>query len=653
MRRVGLLGAGAGALVVAMACGESDGGGGPPVAGSGGTNTGGAAGAGAVGVGGSSGAGAFAGTGGIPPADAGTCPNVTVPNVDSAKIELSPGKDAYSVALGWSGGIPGTQVFAEAASDAAGTSFQTVMAPMDVSLSAGTAAVDKTTPDIFLRLVATVDGNCRVEGPVVRLAKPDYADAATWQNGWIRVVSHTHSIADVKSDVGGPVYANRINWFNGCFQTLGNDAACHELLLRSFSESGLEWLMAAAKDHGIGAVIVTDHDNVGLWYTDTFRKYDKADPSGPSVIHGMEWTSALGHLTVVGNFLPQIAKTAKITDLATAKQVHSATPLPPDSCDDTDENHKVNSPAFDGPDAPCKRADHRGHGDDPPTVAEAKASIQKLKAAGALVYINHPTQNALIEPPMKWQLDNLDLVDGAEVNTPDPTLTNMNAPEWWRDQGLQAGRRWVGIAGTDCHVNGTPYTGSTGCSSFHGLIDLTHMDAPYMWVKPLTSTSAAANNAPNLVVAALREGRVTVVQDIDPAVVADVTIDANGDGSYDYWGGSVLPACEQPSRTSFDVKVLVKPVQTHNYNVSVWRNGVETKLLQDTKLNAGQVWSGTTSIDRVGDVPAGAKLGYVMVQVRENKTLAPDNDAGFVNPIFFEPAKSNAVACDTRKADGS
>ncbi len=652
MAKLGWVGASASALIVAMACGESDSGGGPGRSGgSGGADAGSSGGVGAAS--GSGGAGAFAGTGGIPPADAGTCPNVAAPSLDNAKIELNAGKDDYNVLLTWSGGSAGTQVFAEVAPDAAGTSFQAVMAPVDALLSAGTATVNKTSPDIFLRLVATVDGNCRVEGPAVRLAKPDYADPATWGNGWIRVVSHTHSIADVKANSGGPVYANRINWFNGCFQTLGDDAACHQLLLRSYSESGLEWLMAAAKGHGIGAVIVTDHDNVGLWYTDTFRKYDKADPSGPSVVHGMEWTSALGHMTVVGNFLPQIPKTANITDLATAKQVHTATPLPPDKCDDTDENHNVNSPTFDGPDAPCKRADHRGHGDDPLTVAEAKSSIEKLKAAGALVYINHPTQNAVIEPPMKWQLANLDLVDGAEVNTPDPTLTNMNAPEWWRDQGLQAGRRWIGIAGTDCHVNGTPYTGSTGCSSFHGIIDLTHMDAPFMWVKPLASTSAAASNAPNLVVAALREGRVTVVQDLDPAVVADVTIDANGDGAYDFWGGSTLPACEQPARTSFDVKLLVRPVQTHNYNVSVWRNGVETKILQDTKLSAGQVWSGTTSIDRVSGVPTGAKLGYVMVQIRENKTLAPDNDAGFVNPIFFEPANPSAVACDTRKTDGS
>jgi hypothetical protein len=356
---------------------------------------------------------------------------------------------------------------------------------------------------------------------------------------------------------------------------------------------------------------------------------------------------------VVGNFLPQIPVTSNITDLATAKQVHENTPLPSDVCDDTDENHDVNSPAFDGPDAPCKRPDHRGHGDEPLTPDQAQASILALKAAGALVFINHPTQNALIEPPMKWQLSNLDLVDGVEVNTPDPTLTNQNAPEWWRDQGLQAGRRWVGIAGTDCHVNGPPYDGDTGCNSFHGIVNLSHMDAPYMWVKPLTSTSAVSNNAPELVVAALREGRVTVVQDIDPAVVADVTIDANGDGAYDYWGGSTLPACEQPARTSFDVKVLLRPVQTHNYNVSIWKNGVETKILQDQELPAGQVWSGGTTLDRAQDLPAGASFGYVMVQVRENKSLATDNDAGFVNPIFFAAPNASAVACDTRRRDGS
>ena len=54
--------------------------------------------------------------------------------------------------------------------------------------------------------------------------------------------------------------------------------------------------------------------------------------------------------------------------------------------------------------------------------------------------------------------------------------------------------------------------------------------------------------------AAIREGRVTVVQDVDPAVVADLGIDVNDDGLIDYWSGSVVPACEQPSRDAFTTK---------------------------------------------------------------------------------------------------
>ncbi len=627
------------ALFLPAACGSGGGGGG--------------SGGGGTGAGGSGGAGGSAGT----TQDGGaTCDGLPTPELTRAKIELSPGQDAYAVTLEWTapGAGPEDVVIAEVLEDRVTSVPLKAMNAVPAISGAGTALVDKLLADIFLRLRIerpTVAG-CAAETSVVRLAKPDYADPATWGDGWIRAVSHTHSIADIKQNAGPPVHANRINWFNGCFDVAGDDAACHALLLRSFSESGLTWLMEAAKDKGISAVIVTDHDNVGLWFTDTFRQYDKANPNGPSVVRGLEWTSALGHLTVVGNFLPEIPVSASVQDLATAKQLHGLVPLPPDNCDDTDENHDINSPFFDGPDAPCKRADHRGHGDDPLTVAEAKTAISALKARGALVYANHPTNESYIEPPMKWQLENLELLDGVEVGTPDPTLTNQNNPEYWRNQGLQAGLRWVGISGTDCHVNGGPYTGSTGCNSFHGLVNLTHMDAPYMWLKPLGSTSHAANNAPELVVAALRDGRVTVVQDIDPAVIVDLTIDANGDGKIDYSSGSTVPACEQPNRIEFDVTVRIKPVQTHDYNVSVWINSQETKILQDTQLVQGQVWQGSTKYRRDQDRPSGAARGYVMVQVRENKTLQPDNDAGFANPIWFEAADPVPAACDTRTENG-
>lgn len=590
--------------------------------------------------------------GGVP-----TCADPpAAPALGLARIQESPGEDLYVVELAWDapGSDPTDEVSAEIASAPSGAAWAAAMAPVAAGDGEGTARADKLLPDLFLRLRIARGGDpaCAATSPAVRLARPDDADPARWGDGWIRVVSHTHSIADLKEDVGGPVHANRINWFNGCFDELGDDDACHELLLRSFAESGLTWLMDAARDKGIGAVIVTDHDNVGLWFTDTFRQYNRADASGPSVVHGLEWTSALGHLTVVGNFLPDVPADADVYDLATARAVHQATPLPPDACDDTDENHDVNSPAFDGPDAPCARADHRGHGDDPPTVEQARASIEALRAAGAMVFINHPTNDAFVEPPMKWQLDNLDIVDGVEVNTPDPTLTNQDAPEYWRIQGLEAGRRWVGIAGTDCHVNGPPYDGDTGCNSFHGITDLTHMDAPYMWVKPATSTSHAASNAPDLVVAALRAGRVTVVQDLDPAVVVDLAIDANDDGLIDYVSGSTIPACEQPERDAFEVQVRVRPVQSHDYNVSIWRLGVEEKILQDTAITAGTVWLGTTTLSRSEHLPAGAPRGHVMVQVRENVSFNTDDDAGFANPIWFEAADPDAAPCDTRDVDG-
>jgi hypothetical protein len=632
-------------LATTWRCGSDGGSPGNPLPGAdsglGGSAQGGAAGGGAGGAGGSAGHAA--------------CDDLTL-TLQTAKIELSPKLDDYGVLLEWtvSSGLSGDQVIAEVADTPAAQNFIQVMSPAAADSGQAIAQVDKLMKDIYLRLrwERPAAGECSRVTPAVRLAKPDYADPADWGNGWIRAVSHTHTIADVKANSGGPVYANRINWFNGCFQQLGDETACHQLLLKSFSESGLEWLVAAAKDKGIGTVIVTDHDNVGIWYTDTFRKYNQASTTGPSVVHGLEWTSALGHLTVVGNFLPAIPASSSIFDPMTAKLVHTSTPLPKDVCDDTDENHNVNSPFFDGPDAPCKRADHRGHGDEPLSVSEATASIVALKQAGALVFANHPTNDAKIEPPMKWQLENYELLDGVEVGTPDPTLTNRNNDVYWREKGLQLGHRWVAIAGTDCHVNGGPYTGNTGCNSFHGIVNLTHMDAPYMWIKPLGSTSRLAVNAPDLVKTALRDGRVAVVQDIDPAVIADLGIDANGDGKIDYVSGSTIPACEQPSKDIFEVQVRIKPVQTHNYNVSVWRAGQETKILQNSVLQAGQVWTGATTITRSAHVPPGAAYGHIWIWVRENKTLTTDNDAAFTNPIWFEPPDPAAVPCDTRDGLG-
>lgn len=580
------------------------------------------------------------------------CTGIAAPALTRARILESPGRDAYGVDLEWTLAAPGPddRVIAEVAARVDATAWAEAMAA--TAGASGTASVDKLLPDIFLRLVTVRGATCRAESAPVRLAKPDYADPARWGDGWIRVVSHTHTIADIKEDRGAPVHANRINWFNGCFEHAGDDAACHALLLRSFGETGVTWLMDAARDQGIDSVIVTDHDNVGIWFTDVFRRYNRADPAGPSVVAGLEWTSALGHLTVVGNFLPEIARDASIYDLATAREVHTALPLPPDACDDTDENHDVNDPAFDGPDAPCARADHRGHGDDPISIAEARTAIEELHRRGALVFVNHPTNESFIEPPMAWSLGNLDLVDGSEVNTPDPTATNRDAPEWWRDEGLRAGHRWIGIAGTDCHVNGPPYAGDTGCNSFHGLADLTHMDAPYMWMQPLGSTSSAARNDPDLVVAAMREGRVTVVQDLDPAVVVDLGIDVNGDGATDYWSGSTVPACEQPSRTTFTITVRVRPVQSHNYNVSVWRAGAEVRIADRVAMTAMTTWSGTIDFDRARDIPAGSALGFAAAWVREDLSFMPDDDAGFSNPIFFEPQDATAMPCDTRDRDG-
>ncbi len=575
------------------------------------------------------------------------CTGLTVPALELARIEENPGADTYSVSLSWAASPDA--VMAEVGTSVT-EGFAPAMDPVAAGTSTGVAQVDKTLPDLFVRLVG-VRGACREEGDAVRLAKPDYSDPARWNEGWIKVVSHTHTIADIKANVGGPVYANRINWFNGCFEELGDDEACHELYLRSFAESGVQWLVDAATDQDIGAVIITDHDNVGIWFTEVFRRYNRADPDGASVVHGMEWTSALGHLTVVGNFLPEIDRDASSYDLELARRIHTSTPLPPDTCDDSDENHDVNDPDFDGPDAPCARADHRGHGDDPITMMEATDSIEALHARGALVFINHPTNDAFIEPPMRWGLGNLDRVDGVEANTPDPTATNRNAPEYWRDMGLRQGRRWVGIAGTDCHVNGPVYDGDTGCNAFHGLTDLTHLDAPYMWVRTLRSTSAAANNDPDLVVAALREGRVTVVQDTDPAVVVDLGIDANGDGLIDYWSGSTVPACEQPGRDLFTVQVRVRAVQTHNYNVNIWLRDDEQRILDRTELTEGTVWEGSFEFSRDSDIEPGNDLGFAMAWVREDQRFSPDNDAGFSNPIFFE-AGTGTLDCSTRDRDG-
>lgn len=573
------------------------------------------------------------------------------PLLDRAAIELSPGLDAYQVQLGWSGGLPSEgQVVAEVGPTPQGP-WTRASEALSVAEAGGAAHVDKLLPDLYVRLRIEVGGGCGEAGPPVHLAKPDYRDPDEWSEGWIRVVSHTHTISDIKED-GGSIHANRINWFNGCFEELGDENACHQLLLQSFSEAGVQWLIDAAAGNAIDSVIVTDHDNVGIWFTDIFRQYNVGNPSGPSVVAGLEWTSGVGHLTVVGNFLPEVDRAANIFDLQTGVQVHTNTPLPPDVCDDSDENHDINHPIFDGPDAPCTRADGRGHGDDLISVDQAREAINALHERGALVFVNHPTNDtAGLEPPMAWNLDNLDIVDGVEVNTPDPTLTNRNAPEWWRDNGLRRGRPWVGIAGTDCHVSRTEYDGSTGCNSIYG-VDVTHLDAPYMWIRSLRSTSHAAINAPDLVVAGLREGRVTVVQDTDPAVVVDLGIDVNADGMLDYWSGSTIPACEQPNLDQFTVQVMVRPVQTHNYNVNVWTRSDEEKILDREEIGAGQIWRGSFEFSRSTDIEPDVPLGFASAWVREDITLNTDNDAGFSNAIFFEAPDPDSIPCSTRNIDG-
>ena len=575
-----------------------------------------------------------------------SCESLPGPAISDARIHLAPGEDAYRVELVWDADLGG-DVVAEVASEPFGAAFDEVMSAVAAREGGGVAFVDKLLPDIFVRLRATHADCATRTGPVARLAKPDYADPARWDDGWIRVVSHTHTRTDDKLDNGPPIHTNHINWFTGCYEVIDDHDACNELLWRSFDEQGVRWLVDAARDRDISSVIVTDHDNVGIWFTDTFRAHNRANPDGPSVVPGLEWTSGLGHLTVIGNFLPDIPADADIYDPEIARLVHTSTPVPPDYCDDTDENHSINHPDFDGPDAPCARDDHRGHGDDPVTIEETRERILRMQEAGALVFANHPTNDSIIEPPMGWKLENYDLLDGVEINVPEPNIVNRGAPRWWRERGLDRGFRWRGIAGTDCHVDRYPFDGSTGCNSFHGLIDFTHMDAPYMWLQPLGSTSRAAVNDPDLVVAAIREGRITSVQDVDPAVVVDLAIDATGDEMLDYWSGSTVWACEQPERDEFEIQIRVRPVQSHNYNVSVWINGEEDKILQREALEAGETWTGSATFRRSTDIPAFADFGYVMVQVREDLRLRPDNDAGFSNPIFFQRPYLGVTPCDT------
>ena len=141
------------------------------------------------------------------------------------------------------------------------------------------------------------------------------------------------------------------------------------------------------------------------------------------------------------------------------------------------------------------------------------------------------------------------------------------------------------------------------------------------------------------------------VQDTDPAVVADLGIDVNDDGLIDYWSGSTVPACEQPGRDSFTVQVRVRAVQTHNYNVNIWRRESEDRILDRTEIRANEIWMGTTTFSRSADIPAGADHGFVTAWVREDISFGTDNDAGFSNPIYFEAGTAD-VPCDTRDRDG-
>lgn len=578
-----------------------------------------------------------------------TTPMVDVP-APVVTIDANDGKDEYGLTLRAPGTLPGSGwVRLEVATSPEGP-FEAAGEWATTDAQA-TGVADKFMSDIYARTAAFHESGCVQASAAARLAKPDYADPESWGEGWIRVVSHNHTIPDIKEDAGEHVHANRINWFNGCFDVADGEN-CHDLLLRSFSEDGLQWMMDAATDHEIDSVIITDHDNVGIWYTDIFRRFNQANPDGPSVVAGLEWTSGLGHLTVIGNFLPAIDPDADIFNGAQAKEIHTSVPLPEDHCDDTDENHDINAPEFDGPDSPCAREDGRGYGDDPVTAEDTRKKIQEMQANGALVFVNHPTNDPKVQPAMKWRLENLDIVDGVEVGVPDPTFSNRDTPEYWRERGLMEGHRWVPISGTDCHVDDEPYTGDTGCNDQWGVVHLTHLDAPYMWIKPLQTTSAAALNDPNLVVSGIRDGRVVVVQDKDPAVVVDLGIDANDDGMLDYWSGTTVPGCEQPQRDEFTVQVRVKPEQRHDYNVSVWRLGDEEKILQDERIDAGETWTKSVTFSRSKHIPSGSNRGYIMVQVRENKTAAPDNDAGFATPIWFEMPSAGVTDCHTRDVNG-
>jgi len=108
--------------------------------------------------------------------DASVCKGLSDPELEVAKIRMTPGENSYDVDLEWN--PPKAQskdrVRLEVSEHASGP-FSAAMDPVSARKGHGTGSVNKVLEDLFVRLkiVRPNTDKCAVTAPV-RLAKPDY-----------------------------------------------------------------------------------------------------------------------------------------------------------------------------------------------------------------------------------------------------------------------------------------------------------------------------------------------------------------------------------------------------------------------------------------------------------------------------------------------
>ncbi len=163
----------------------------------------------------------------------------------------------------------------------------------------------------------------------------------------------------------------------------------------SYSAQGIQALIQMAKETGIQALAITDHNTIHHWFDPVFTQEREV-----LLLPAMEWTSMFGgHASLLG---------FKASD----------------------------------PSQAFMPRDLRG----PLEGRDYQSMIQGVHERGGLVVINHPKSLYL---PHRWPLTPYD-ADGIELNFSSFMLPD-SVIEWWQ-QNLRVGRQLFLLGGSDFHV---------------------------------------------------------------------------------------------------------------------------------------------------------------------------------------------------------